>query len=990
MALLCSPGHFGLILLSLVSSLLVPNLGVMGQAPTYETETANFMTVPISSIHGFIPMPWACTFAPAPSTQTLLQFHANWHCTYPDSHPEFGRRFFGFHKQFGLGYNFYLSSLGFPFVSTFYPAPNAPVPPSHVTRPQNAPCVGCASLPMNFRAPPAGTLNTYTTVQALGQAIVGWHNNQHFSLSGGFSCGSQTSPARGDMNCFTTSPRDPVFWRYHSIFDEVQEAWHSLQDANVALVMDRSGSMSSTIPGFGITRLQAAKDAAQMFADMVDVTSGHRLGLVTFSSLPTTNLGLTGASTFSSALASAMSSVSAGGSTSIGAGLNAGQTLVTGGTQPRKGIVLLTDGQENVAPMINSVNLGDTHLCAVGFASPSNLDGAKLRNLAEKQGGIWTSTQDPVELKKVFVQCFSNIFDAAQAIDPIDTLPYSSPISPPTIHGAMGDDTVIFVLGWADPNVKLQLSVTTPSGGVVNLNAPNVQSRIGPTWHVVRIKLPYQGERDGDWSGRAVLQPVQGFVNGFSSLAVTGAGTSAGVQFIRNQLATLCTSGCGNVLFYQHTTNETSVSHGGGTSIYREAVIAEMSRGNIGNATVVHQAADFAKLLSGGGGWDLVVYNAPGPADSQPYDEALASLLCAGRTKYIISDARPVSSADAVLRCADAKRAESVTVDDKTYLSPGDSQFFPGQLQLGKPAVPDARSYVVAGGSAQASYAGQGGAASVAIGGGGSGSVQYFISVLAKSSVKLKPYTYINNTYVGEDLHPSFYIPAPYWPDCGFTYVSANVTITRPLASLAALAADPKDDNALGADIPTETATYPLSDDGRGGDTVAGDRRFEAALAGLTKYDGAYKLHARVRLCNQRACGRLDCIVREAEHVLDVLPKAARDQTGIKVRRLEAADNVGGRKRSSGERRARVVITPRGANGVALGHGHLEQIVARGVCGAVVEKFEEIEEAGEEEGSYAATVSYEEEGGGSDPECKRAGVAVHMYGRPKEAVVVDL
>ncbi|KAK4118855.1 hypothetical protein N657DRAFT_711497 [Parathielavia appendiculata] len=989
MVVLLSPGRFGLILLSLISSFLVPSPGVLGQIPTYETETANFMTLPISSIHGFIPMPWACTFAPNPGTQTLLQFHANWHCTYPDTHAEFGRRFFGFHKQFGIGYNFYLASLGFPFVSTFYPAPLAPIPPSHVTRPQNAQCVGCTSLPNNFRAPPTGTLHLYPTVQALGQAIVGWHNNQHFHLSGGFGCGSQTTPARGDMNCFTTSPRDPVFWRYHSIFDEVQDAWHSLQDANVALVMDRSGSMGSTIPAFGITRLQAAKDAAQMFADMVDVASGHRLGLVTFSSGATTNLGLTGASTFSGALSSAMSSVSASGSTSIGAGLNAGQALVTGGTQPRKGIVLLTDGQENVAPMINSVNLGDTHLCAVGFASPSNLDGAKLRNLAEKQGGIWTSTQDPVELKKVFVQCFSNIFDAAQAIDPIDTLPYSSPISPPTIHGAMGDDTVIFVLGWADPKVKLQLSITTPSGGVVNLNAPNVQSRIGSTWHVVRIKLPYQGERDGDWSGRAVLQPVRGFVNGFSSLAVTG--TDAGVQLIRNQLATLCTSGCGNVLFYQHTTNETSVSHGGGTSIYHEAVIAEMSRGTMGNATVAHQAADFSNLLSRSGGWDLVVYNAPGPGGSQTYDQAFASLLCAGRTKYIVSDARPVSSADAILRCAGATRGESVTAGtEKMYLSPGDSQLFPGELQLGNAVVRDARSYVVAGGSPQASYAGGlQGAASVAIGGGGSGSVQYFISVLAKSSVKLKPYTYINNTYVGEDLHPSFYVPAPYWPDCGFTHVYANVTITRPLSSLAAVRGDPKDDNAPDAMIPTETATYSLSDDGRSGDRVAGDHHFETALTGLTKYDGEYKLHARVRLCNQKACGKLDCIVREAEHVLDVLPKAAQAQTSVKVRQLEAAATSERKRSGKREKRATVVVTPRDEDGVALGRGHLEQIVARGVCGAVVEKFEEVSEDDEEEASYAATVSYPESGG-SDSSCKRAGVAIHMYGRPKEAVVVDL
>lgn len=264
------------------------------------------------------------------------------HFTYPDNHPEFGRRFFGFHKQFDLSYRFHLADLGLPFPAPFYPSPSAAVPPGHVSRPQGWQCNTCTALPLAFQG---GNLAAYPTVQALGQAIVGWHNGIHGSLAGGFSCGTQTATGRGDMGCFTTSPRDPVFWRYHTIFNEVQEAWHALQDANVALVKDRSGSMPSTIPGLGITRLQVAKDAAQMFADMIDVTAGHRLGLVTFNSAATTNLGLTGAASFSSALGSAMSSVSAGGTTSIGAGLNAGQALVSGGAQPRKGLILLTDGR---------------------------------------------------------------------------------------------------------------------------------------------------------------------------------------------------------------------------------------------------------------------------------------------------------------------------------------------------------------------------------------------------------------------------------------------------------------------------------------------------------------------------------------------------------------------------------------------------------------------------------------------------------------------
>lgn len=178
--------------MAMLLSLFMLLKATLAQTPTYELETANFMTLPISSIHGFIPMPWGCN-SPAPATQTLLQFHANWHCTYPDSHPEFGRRFFGFHKQFDLGYRFYLADQGFAFPPPFYPSPGAPVPPGHVSRPQNWQCNFCSSLPTSFQVP---ALGGYPTVKALGDAIVGWHNGIHGALTGNFNCGSRSTAAR--------------------------------------------------------------------------------------------------------------------------------------------------------------------------------------------------------------------------------------------------------------------------------------------------------------------------------------------------------------------------------------------------------------------------------------------------------------------------------------------------------------------------------------------------------------------------------------------------------------------------------------------------------------------------------------------------------------------------------------------------------------------------------------------------------------------------
>ena len=104
-------------------------------------------------------------------------------------------------------------------------------------------------------------------------------------------------------------------------------------------------------------------------------------------------------------------------------------------------MLLLTDGMENTAPLIATVQawLGDTHVCSVGLGTPGRLDGPKLRNLSEHQGGIYISTPNSLELKKFFVFCFADIFDTFVGEDPIETLPAASLASAPTIHTAYED-----------------------------------------------------------------------------------------------------------------------------------------------------------------------------------------------------------------------------------------------------------------------------------------------------------------------------------------------------------------------------------------------------------------------------------------------------------------------------------------------------------------------------------------------------------------------
>ena len=118
---------------------------------------------------------------------------------------------------------------------------------------------------------------------------------------------------------------------------------------DVMIVFDRSGSMGSTAPPVGRTKLQEAQDAASLFVQLVREGAGDRLGLVTFSStasLPTA-LGLAAAKKIELVgpppfTAGDVGAITAGGSTSIGAGVGIA-LLAFGGTSTNdRAILLLT------------------------------------------------------------------------------------------------------------------------------------------------------------------------------------------------------------------------------------------------------------------------------------------------------------------------------------------------------------------------------------------------------------------------------------------------------------------------------------------------------------------------------------------------------------------------------------------------------------------------------------------------------------------------
>jgi hypothetical protein len=147
----------------------------------------------------------------------------------------------------------------------------------------------------------------------------------------------------------------------------------AVQDVNVVLVFDRSGSMSQLGFKGDKTKIQEAKEAAALFIDLLRTDRTHQVGLVTFSSASSLNFPVAPISAANKDTligpaparnAGIVGGLTPGGSTTIGGGLSQAQGALPGASPNLPAILLMTDGLENTPPLISSVEgaLGNTRL----------------------------------------------------------------------------------------------------------------------------------------------------------------------------------------------------------------------------------------------------------------------------------------------------------------------------------------------------------------------------------------------------------------------------------------------------------------------------------------------------------------------------------------------------------------------------------------------------------------------------------------------------
>lgn len=317
--------------------------------------------------------------------------------------------------------------------------------------------------------------------------------------------------------------------------------------AGVALVLDQSGSMTASSgvddgTGAVLPRIDLLKRSVDPLLALLRQQDG--IGAVSFSTgvTPLTSLELAGppgsAGTGRDGTETAIDGLTAGGLTSIGEGLIAGDALFDAPGAPDFGaqneaVVVFTDGHENPGPGTRDLshpdvqNAVDSRVFAVGMGTPGELNPAKLQQVTDGRQGYMMMTGDLQSadrylLAKYFLQILSDATNADIVTDPEAFLaPGDEHRIPFALTEAdVESDVVLLTPPWRG---LFDLTVETPHGDVLDpataAGHPQVEYVEEETAVYYRSSLPAsvggRESREGTW--HAVVSLDEGQLEEFLS-----------------------------------------------------------------------------------------------------------------------------------------------------------------------------------------------------------------------------------------------------------------------------------------------------------------------------------------------------------------------------------------------------------------------------------------------------------------------------------------
>jgi hypothetical protein len=311
---------------------------------------------------------------------------------------------------------------------------------------------------------------------------------------------------------------------------------------DVALVLDKSGSMNDLPPGAlnGPKKIDILKSAVQNFVgqwQLLDAPpgggpewSGDRMGLVFFDSTaqpqtlagadPPANFFLQrGGANAWNTIITAANALAPGSSTSIGAGINEGMSQWKADPKNDLNLIVITDGMQNTAPLISPTGTGFLGLAPVaglpqelrkrfipiqtiGFGTPAQVDETLLRNISFETSGISYQAISANTMFDVFGMTLVAILKgntASMATRVMDTLSGAGPSAAVPFNVDRSPQRVVVSVQWAPPaRQMLDLDVYPPGASIP---AIPTSSKKTPQASIQAFDMA-AGFKSGAWSVR--------------------------------------------------------------------------------------------------------------------------------------------------------------------------------------------------------------------------------------------------------------------------------------------------------------------------------------------------------------------------------------------------------------------------------------------------------------------------------------------------------